>query len=101
MAEAGKLAFTCPHCDTPARVRTAKPVTPIIRDLYYECTNFECRYTFVAQISLVHTLRPSFRPRPGLHIPVSPAFKPANDIAPWAANDSSSRPPVDDLPLRL
>jgi len=86
-------AITCAHCDAKSIVRTSTDVTNMVREIRLECTNGDCGHSFVAQLSVIRTIRPSRTPRDGIHLPfanpnlVGPDTKPANDDQPQHAND--------------
>lgn len=86
-------AISCPHCDAKSIVRTSEDVTNMVREIRLECTNGDCGHSFVAQLSVIRTIRPSRQPREGVKLPfanpnlVGPDAKPANDDQPGHAND--------------
>jgi len=89
----------CPHCGARSIVRDSVQVTPIVRELRLVCDDVDCGHTFVAQLSVIRTVRPSARPNPNIHLPVGNwAPPPANDDAPAPANDE--RPPAAEDPTR-
>lgn len=87
-------AITCPHCDAKSIVRTSTDVTKMVREIRLECTNGDCGHSFVGQLSVIRTIRPSRIPREGIHLPfanpnlVGPDAKPANDDEPHHGNDN-------------
>lgn len=81
----------CPHCGDRSIVRSSEQVTPIVRELRLTCDNIECGHYFVAQLSVIRTVRPSARPNPDVHLPCGD-WTPANDTAPLPANDD--KPPA-------
>jgi hypothetical protein len=62
---------SCPHCASRARISTSKKVSEISREIYYQCTNFECGHTWAALLSAVRTIVPSRIPNPAVFIPQS------------------------------
>lgn len=62
----------CPHCESPARIRTSEEVTILHRDIIFICNNSECGHSWKAQMSFVHSIAVPSNPRPGLDLPVSP-----------------------------
>ena len=83
-------AIPCPHCDTKAIVRDSIEITVMVRELRLSCTNDDCRHTFVAQYSVIRTIRPSDIPKEGVRIPFGAwSKKPANDDHPMPANDDN------------
>ncbi len=65
----------------------------MVREIRLECTDGDCGHSFVAQLSVIRTIRPSRTPREGVKLPfanpnlVGPDSKPANDDEPDHAND--------------
>ena len=83
----------CPHCGDRSIVRDSVQVTPIVRELRLVCDNIDCGHYFVAQLSVIRTVRPSACPNPDIHLPTGKwASQPANDDTPAPANDE--RPPA-------
>jgi hypothetical protein len=78
-----RFSINCPHCNSQAHVRTSRSVTPLYREIYFQCEDFiECGHTFKGALSVISTLSPSRRPRPGIRLPMGDVRKPANDDAP-------------------
>ena len=78
----------CPHCASRAIVRSSEGITPICRKLLFDCT--DCGHRFVAQLAILHSVRPSDCPNPAISlplrllsakIPAAPVAAPANDFA--------------------
>lgn len=63
------FSMTCPHCGERARVRSGEQITPLYRELRFQCSNVECGYTFVGGLEVLRTLSPSGCPNPAIHIP--------------------------------
>lgn len=85
-------AIACPHCQSRSIVRNSCTVTDTVRELRMTCANIDCGHVFVAQLSVIRTLRPSEQPNPAVRIPFgtwrSEPAKPANDDSPpLPAND--------------
>lgn len=87
-------AISCPHCDAKSIVRTSNDVTNMVREIRFECTNGDCGHSFVGQLSVIRTIRPSRTPRESVKLPfanpnlVGPDGKPANDDEPRHGNDN-------------
>ncbi len=79
--------INCPHCGARSIVRSSEQVTPIVRELRMACDNLECGHTFVAQLTVIRTVRPSARPNPQIYLPTGDWTPPANDDAPQPDND--------------
>jgi hypothetical protein len=85
-------AIECPHCKSRAIVRDSTEIFFMVRELRLSCTNDDCRHTYVAQLSVIRTIRPSDCPNPDVRLPfgnpnLGPKRKPANDDALQPAND--------------
>lgn len=96
----GRLpAIHCPHCGERSIVRDSVAVTDMVRELRLNCMNDECGHTFVAQLSIVRTIRPAARPKLSVNLPFGEWRKrPANDDVPDAANDTEAPPlPATDI----
>lgn len=63
----------CPHCHAPSRVRTSTQDMPTMRELYFQCLNVDCGFTWKAQLAIVWGLSPSAIPNPQIDIPMAPA----------------------------
>lgn len=63
----------CPHCHATTRVRTSEQVSPTTKDLYFQCLNIDCGFTWKAQLAIVWGLSPSAIPNPDIEIPMAPA----------------------------
>lgn len=83
---APKMAVHCPHCEDLASLRTSKVLTPIFKELRFQCLNVECGHTFVASLEIVRTICPSARPNPKVKLRMAPPrhHEPANDVLPAA-----------------
>ncbi len=74
-------------------MRDSQEVTATIRELRAVCTNDECGHTFLLQLSVVRTIRPSAIPNPEVQLPFAnprlcrPRIRHANDDTPLPAND--------------
>lgn len=65
------IMYRCPHCKTRAHTRTSKEISPILRELYYQCPDPECGHSFVVHAEAVRTLSPSAKPDPLVYLPIS------------------------------
>lgn len=87
----GTLRTICPHCNAQAKVRSSKTLTPLYRELRFQCTNVEgddpCGHTFLASFEITRTIVPSARPNPRIRLPIGMPrpMTPANDVAEAAA----------------
>lgn len=89
----------CPHCDAPAVTRSSLPIAPLIREIYYQCTNVFCGHTFVATLEIVRTVTPSQTPRADVRLPMLTRggnhrhiFPPDPQPPPQSANDDQDDP---------
>lgn len=73
---------SCPHCASKARISTSKKITPLTREIYYQCTNIECGHTWAAHLSAVRTIVPSRIPNPTVYIPQSERSETMTDANP-------------------
>lgn len=83
-------SIACPHCSGRCKVRDSQEVTKLVRELRLTCNNDDCGHTFVAQLSVIRTIRPAAEPNPEIHLPFgawSPS--PANENHREPANDDS------------
>ncbi|TNH44422.1 transcriptional regulator [Photorhabdus luminescens subsp. sonorensis] len=53
------LKIICPECGAKAVIRKTNRKHREIADLYCACSNVECGYTFVMNLTFSHTLSPS------------------------------------------
>ncbi|MFS1526251.1 ogr/Delta-like zinc finger family protein [Microbulbifer sp. 2304DJ12-6] len=67
-----RIGLCCPHCGAKARARTSQQITPLYREIYFQCTDVECGHTYVAALSVLHSLSLSAKPNPEVNIPLSP-----------------------------
>ena len=93
-------SVACPHCLEPARVRSSKQVTSLIRQLYLRCTNDECGHVFGADITVTHTISPSACPDAEVMLRQAPPRRAAatNDNPPPPATAVANDNPGTDQP---
>jgi hypothetical protein len=72
------MRLDCPHCNSPATIRTSRPLSETVREASVQCTNVWCAHTWITQIAAVRTISPSMTPNPKVHIPLSPRSPAAN-----------------------
>lgn len=68
----GRMPMQCPHCKSPAMIRTSRRVSVLVREIYYQCTNVVCGHTFKATIEIIKTLSPSTMPDPAIAAQLNP-----------------------------
>ena len=85
-------SIDCPHCGAPASVRTSRPLTKLVRQIYLACSQLSCGHTFAAQLEITHSISPSACPDPDIHLRQNTPRFPANDgdllRPPETANDN-------------
>jgi hypothetical protein len=78
----------CPHCLSKTIVRDSQEITPSVRELRIVCTDEDCGFSCVAQLSLVRQIRPSATPNAEVRLPFGVwKPKPANENHRDPAND--------------
>lgn len=50
------ISMRCPYCREPGRVRTSEEVTPLHRDVWFNCRNAKCGHTWKASLSFDHSI---------------------------------------------
>ena len=87
--------IACPHCDSPALIRTSSALTTIVRHIRYRCENDACGHVFVAELQVIRTIVPSACPNPEVRLP----FANPNicRTRPLPANDDNRTPANDDV----
>lgn len=63
-----RFQHICPHCGSVAVTRTTREMSPLTRELYIQCCNFECGHTWRALLAAVATIVPSRTPNPAIFI---------------------------------
>lgn len=56
------VTMPCPNCDSVPKVRTVKQLTISMREVFFECSNEQCQYQWIAYLSFSRTLSPSATP---------------------------------------
>lgn len=64
-----RIRVLCPHCEAQATIRSSRVISPISREIYFQCANVECGHTWKSLMSIVNTIVPSQMPNPSVHIP--------------------------------
>jgi len=54
----GNTTF-CPHCGTRCFTVKTNQVSPVVREITFQCPNNACGHQFVAQLAPVRTITPS------------------------------------------
>jgi len=66
------ISLPCPHCKSPVRAAKSRPVTPLYKEISYQCTNIECGHCFVAALEVLRTTTLSAMPSAEVQIRISP-----------------------------
>lgn len=66
----------CPHCNSQCDTMRTAQVTPLYREVVYQCGNDACGFTFVASITPVRAVIQSKTPNPEIRIPGTPVAFP-------------------------
>ena len=53
------MRFNCPHCSSSARIRNSKTINALKRELFLQCTNEMCGFTFHGEFSVDRSISPS------------------------------------------
>ena len=86
-------ATLCPHCLTRSIAYDSVKLDVFTREIRYVCQDADCGNTFVGQLSIFRTVRPSMKPNP-----VIEAKLPKGDWRSRPANDDQRVPANDDQP---
>lgn len=79
----------CPHCQTRSIAYDSVEIDPLTREIRFVCQNADCGHTFVAQLAIFRTVRPSLIPNPAVILPFGQwRSKPANDDEQTPGNDN-------------
>lgn len=68
-----RMRVKCPHCLGYARARSSDLLTPLYREIRFECVNDACGHIWVAGLEAIRTLCPSDTPNPDIQLPLSEA----------------------------
>lgn len=87
--------IACPHCQSRMRTITSRQLSPLVREIYFDCLNVDCSHRCVAQLGIVRTLVPSLMPDAQVSLPI--VQRRANDILmpsapPLAGSDTTATP---------
>lgn len=93
------VGVDCPHCQARAIARSSALITATCRTIYYRCDNDCCGHTFIAQLAIMHSVQPSMRPNPDIHLPlrVAAALKHFEAVNDFPANDPAISGLLDQL----
>jgi hypothetical protein len=76
------LRLICPHCNSAARIRHSRSLSPLYRDGIIECQNVvTCGWRGRFGIEYLATLTPSAKPSETVSLPVSPYVLPNGPYA--------------------
>ena len=65
------MFYRCPHCRARSTIRHSREVSPILREITYQCDDAECGHTFLVHAAAIRTLSPSAKPDPLVYLPIS------------------------------
>nr|WP_306439091.1 ogr/Delta-like zinc finger family protein [Pandoraea fibrosis] len=70
----GRPFQKCPHCEKSMQIRTSRPSSRTMREIYYLCTNIPaCGFVGKYLLEGVSTITPSQNPNPDVFLPISKA----------------------------
>lgn len=77
------------------RTITSRQLSPLVREIYFDCLNVDCSHRCVAQLGIVRTLVPSLMPDAQVSLPI--VQRRANDIlmrstTPEPGSDTTAAP---------
>lgn len=52
------------------KVRDSEQLTPLCREIRYQCTELECSGSYVADLTITRMIAPSNRPNPRIKLPI-------------------------------
>lgn len=87
-----RLTMRCPHCDERSAVEESRPVTRIVRDLYFRCSNLDCGFTFKAQLCVIAEISPPAAAHPAVRLPKIPPRRRGGQVAPANDNQAEALP---------
>lgn len=61
----------CPHCKQRATLRRTVPMSDLIREKTYRCSNDNCGHVFISVEEIQRTVVPPRTPNPGINLPLS------------------------------
>lgn len=72
----------CVNCGHATRIVNTKQISPLYREIVYECESEKCGCRFVSSLSPVRILIPPLIHNPDLNLPISsPRYRPASAAA--------------------
>ncbi|HEX8554359.1 MAG TPA: ogr/Delta-like zinc finger family protein [Sphingomonas sp.] len=84
----------CPHCHSKTIIRDSQQITDSVRELRIVCTDDDCAFSAVAQLSFIRQIRPSAKPNAEVRLPFGAWSPPKNPPRP--ANENHHEPANDD-----
>ncbi|WP_425549914.1 ogr/Delta-like zinc finger family protein [Comamonas faecalis] len=73
----------------PTVIRCSSETTPLLRKVYYDCTDAACGYRFLVHAAATRTLSPSAKPDPAIYLPIAEATRNAIAQHPSMSEDES------------
>uniref|UniRef100_UPI0038991588 ogr/Delta-like zinc finger family protein n=1 Tax=Cellvibrio fontiphilus TaxID=1815559 RepID=UPI0038991588 len=90
------LRLTCPHCNSAARIRHSRALSPLYRDGIIECQNVaSCGWRGRFGFEYLATLTPSAQARLEITLPLSPYVLPVGPHALPASHHPKTKNPLD------
>lgn len=79
----------CPHCKTRSIAYDSVAIDILTREIRFACQNADCGHTYVAQLAIYRTVRPSLLPNPAVVLPFGQwRSKPADNDQRQPDNDN-------------
>lgn len=73
------MKMVCPHCLSLAPIRTSRPLSRMVKEVYCQCSNVACGHTFKAMVEITMTISPSAFPDPAVAAQIELAHQDAGD----------------------
>ena len=96
-----RYGMRCPHCKTPAQIRSSGEQAPTLCLIYFSCPNPVCGHTWRASLVYDFGLSPSAIPDPALDLKMNPIKRAEalRAMADAAARNDPDQPTLFDTPL--
>ncbi len=57
-----KASHQCPHCKSGMTVRSSNAVHALLRNIFLQCSNYQCSFSAGGILEITHEISPSARP---------------------------------------
>ncbi|RLL46406.1 hypothetical protein D9K79_08115 [Acinetobacter cumulans] len=57
-----KASYQCPHCKSGMIARSSREVHALLRDIFLQCSNYQCGFSAGGILEITHEISPSARP---------------------------------------